>query len=206
MLTTGFVIAMSLSSPSSSCDWHSLTPVLQRLADKDQEARQALLKNVTSAKLNDITVQVDLDNRRWFRPVLEACGWPDQSVAGEQTALNAWLLAQHADMDPDFQRYAAREMKKAVLKGEAKGERLALLVDRNARINKTEQTYGMQFFDEPDAVRFLPIADPIRLDARRKEIGLPPFACYFRKVETEHRQRVLWPEGVPHGQASCGKL
>lgn len=203
-MLAGLMAALYLLwSSAPSCDWQALTAPLQQRVDKDQQGRQAWLQQPRSSALGNAVVQVDKDNREWFRPVLEACGWPRVSIVGETAARNAWLLAQHADMDPVFQRFAASEMKKAVLEGEAKGERLALLVDRNARINKTAQTYGMQFLSDGQAIRFLPVAEPDGLDARRREIGLPPFICYYRKVQKDHPGTVLWPEGVPRAEARC---
>ena len=36
--------------------------------------------------------------------LVERQGWPTRSQVGEQAAVSAWLLAQHADQDPALQR------------------------------------------------------------------------------------------------------
>lgn len=201
----GFILASLLAASSDSqCHWPTIAAVLDARAEADQAARDVLVRDVHAAGATDIAVQIDLQNRQWLRPVLQACGWPEVSVVGEQAAKSAWLIAQHADMDPDFQLFAAGLMKVAVLRHEADGKLLALLVDRNARMQKQPQTYGMQYRLENGVVRFLPIKDPAHLDDRRKEIGLEPFACHVHEVQRDNNNgNVEWPDGVPRGASSC---
>jgi hypothetical protein len=151
-------------------------------------------------------LKVDADNRLWFRPVLEKCDWPKQSQVGEKGATNAWLLAQHADMDPAFQVFAASKMKAAVLAGEAKGNLLALLVDRNRRLQSQSQVYGMQFnVQERSKIVFLPVETPEQLNQRRREIGLEPFVCYITSMTAEKKLPAAWPDGVPFEPAKCNE-
>ncbi|QNK02264.1 DUF6624 domain-containing protein [Dyella telluris] len=200
----GIVLASLLvASSGSQCNWPSIAAVLEARAEADQAARDVLVRDVHAAGANDIALQIDLQNRQWFRPILKACGWPEARVVGEPAANAAWLIAQHADMDPDFQLFAARLMKSKVLIHQADGELLALLVDRNARMQKQPQTYGMQYRQDDGVIRFLPIEDPAHLDDRRKEIGLVPFACRFRDVQSKNKGEIEWPEGVPRDSAPC---
>ena len=48
--------------------------------------------------------RIDEDNTRWLGQVLSARGWPGRTLAGEDGAAAAWLLAQYADSDPARQR------------------------------------------------------------------------------------------------------
>lgn len=200
----GYVLASLLvASGGSQCNWSSIAAVLDARAEADQAARDVLERDFHAAGASDIALQIDLQNRQWFRPVLQACGWPEVSVVGGQSAKSAWLIAQHADMDPDFQLFAARSMKVAVLRHQADGELLALLVDRNARMQKQPQTYGMQYRLDDGVIRFLPIKDPAHLDDRRKEVGLEQFACYFHDIQSNNKGKVEWPDGVPRNASSC---
>jgi hypothetical protein len=52
----------------------------------------------------EIVATVDADNLAWLKEVVAEVGWPGQSMVGEDGAHAAWLLAQHADQDPAFQR------------------------------------------------------------------------------------------------------
>jgi hypothetical protein len=62
--------------------------------------------------------------------VVDRQGWPLRSKVGEQAATAAWLLAQHADARPDFQRRCLHLLTVAVDHGEADPAHLAYLTDR----------------------------------------------------------------------------
>jgi hypothetical protein len=71
--------------------------LLRRVA-ADQEARHTLDTAAMAA--------ADRENLPWLRQVIADAGWPGKSLVGEDGAQAAWLLAQHADRDPAFQRRA----------------------------------------------------------------------------------------------------
>lgn len=47
---------------------------------------------------------MDRDNTRWLDELVQRQGWPTRSVVGEKAAQAAWLLVQHGDQDPAWQR------------------------------------------------------------------------------------------------------
>jgi hypothetical protein len=51
-------------------------------------------------------VAVDGENLPWLKELIAVRGWPGVSLAGEDGAHAAWLLVQHADAEPAFQRGA----------------------------------------------------------------------------------------------------
>jgi hypothetical protein len=126
--------------------------------------------------------RVDAENTERLREILSNHGWPGTSLVGEQGALDAWLLAQHADHDPAFQRQALDLLADAVARGEAKPRELAYLTDR-VRINEgREQVFGTQMRPDEDGVPVpQPVEDRDRLDERRAEVGLGPFDLYVRR-------------------------
>jgi len=126
--------------------------------------------------------RVDEDNTRWLRELVEARGWPGRTLAGEDGAGAAWLLAQHADRDPVRQRAFLDALRGAVEQGEASRANLAYLEDR-VRVNAGRlQLYGTQFTVTEGEFGPCPIEDPLRLDARRAEAGLEPFADYEARM------------------------
>lgn len=198
------IAALAASQGEVSCNPIYLSEQLEQRATADQTARRAYQASNGSRATEAAVLTIDAENREWFRPVLEKCGWPAQSVVGEKGAVAAWLIAQHADMDPGFQVYSADKLKTAVLAGEAKGERLALLVDRNRRLQKQPQVYGMQFnVQDNSKVVFLQVEAPELLNPRRKEIGLEPFFCYINSVVTQRKLPAEWPLGVLYEPAIC---
>ena len=126
--------------------------------------------------------RIDDDNTRWLGDLLDARGWPGRTLVGEDGALAAWLLAQHADRDPGRQRAFLNALRAAVDQGEASAAHLAYLEDR-VRVNAGQpQLYGTQFTMTDGELGPRPIEDPQRLDERRAAAGLEPFADYEARM------------------------
>lgn len=109
---------------------------LERRAALDQEARSAVdgWSDDPRTELWDVVNAVDADNSGWLIDVVTEQGWPQLSEIGEEAATNAWLLAQHADRQPEQQRLFHQLMAAAVQAGEAEPRLFAYLEDR-VRIN-----------------------------------------------------------------------
>ena len=122
--------------------------------------------------------RVDTDNTRWLADLVATRGWPGRTLAGPDGAEAAWLLAQHADLDPELQRTFLEALRGAVADGEASPANLAYLEDRVRVHDGRPQLYGTQFTVTDGELRPSPIEDPERLDERRAEAGLGPFAAY----------------------------
>jgi len=95
--------------------------LLRRVA-ADQEARHAVDAEAMAA--------ADGENLLWLRQVITGGGWPGKSLVGEDGAHAAWLLGQHADSDPAFQRRCLDPLTAAVERGEATIVQQAYLTDR----------------------------------------------------------------------------
>ena len=127
---------------------------------------------------------IDDDNTRWLADLLASRGWPGRTLVGEEAAQAAWLLAQHADQDPIQQRAFLDALRAAVAHGEASAVHLAYLEDR-VRVNAGQsQLYGTQFIVTGGTLGPHPIEDPGRLDERRAQAGLEPFADYEARMRT----------------------
>jgi hypothetical protein len=125
---------------------------------------------------------IDADNTRWLADLLASQGWPGRTLVGEEAAQAAWLLAQHADHDPVQQRVFLDSLRSAVTRGEASAAHLAYLEDR-VRVNAGQsQLYGTQFTIADGTLTPHPIEDPGRLDERRAQAGLEPFADYEARM------------------------
>jgi hypothetical protein len=201
-----FLVLVLLASTATAEDCNKvLSSELLKRAGMDQAARNALIAHPDDQAANESVLRVDADNTVFMRGVLSRCGWPKKSVVGADAAKAAWLLTQHADMDPEYQVLASRQLKYAVLAKEAEPWDLAVLVDRNRRLNDQPQVYGMQnFLDADGTIEFYDIVTPSKLDSRRKEIGLPPFFCWATQLSKENNDAAIhWPAGVLVHPVSC---
>jgi len=93
-------------------------------ADRDQAAR-----GMPEPEWETVA-SVDAGNLVWLKEVVAEVGWPGRSAVGEDGAHAAWLLAQHADSDPAFQRKCLGLVTHAAACGEASSVELAYLTDR----------------------------------------------------------------------------
>ncbi|MDQ1024819.1 hypothetical protein QF035_002401 [Streptomyces umbrinus] len=159
-----------------------LAEELHRRAEKDEAARYHVLETRHDTEM----CRIDAENTAWLERVIVEHGWPGISIVGELGAEEAWLLAQHADLSPAFQRRALELMKTAVVAGEASARRLAYLTDRVLVAAGEPQMYGTQYTNDPDDsnLRRQPVADPERLDERRAAVGLEPAAEYDRRMRS----------------------
>ncbi len=132
--------------------------------------------------------RIDVANTDRLREIVSQYGWPGRSLVGDEGAHNAWLIAQHADRQLDFQREALELLADAVRRGDAAKRDLAYLTDRVRMNEGREQVYGTQIADVRDGNGVpWPVEDPANLDARRAAVGLSPFAEYCRN----------WPNPIP---------
>ena len=127
---------------------------------------------------------VDSKHTARMKEIVAEYGWPTKSMVGEQGATAAWLLVQHADADPKFQRHCLALMKKAA-PHEVSRKNLAYLTDRVLVNEGKNQLYGTQFFLEDGKMVPQPIDDEANLDERRKEAGLMPMSEYTKHM-TNH--------------------
>lgn len=118
-----------------------------------------------------------------LRRIVAERGWPTRTLVGHDGATAAWAIAQHSDLDPQFQRQALDLLRAAVAAGEADPGELAYLVDRVAANAGQPQTYGTQMGCTDDGQpQLAPLAEPDRVDALRAEAGLPPLADYLAEL------------------------
>ena len=115
---------------------------------------------------------VDHRNTERLKAIIDEMGWPSISKVGYDGSSNAWLLVQHADHDPEFQKRCL-ELMKSEPEDEISKRDLAYLEDRITVGDGKPQIYGTQFHTNSDGqLELLPIKDPDNVDKRRKEMGL----------------------------------
>jgi hypothetical protein len=195
----------------------SLRVELLRRGAADQQARERLrafsiqrfgpIPKEAEAALEALGA-ADENNTAWLKVIVQTHGWPGQSLVGAEAASAAWLLVQHADHDPAFQRECLDLMEKAVESGDASAQDLAYLTDRVLRAEGRPQRYGTQFMDGPEGLEPQPLEDPASVDERRASVGLQPLGEYRQQIARQYGdpsadQAAKSPVAVGPTLASC---
>ncbi len=126
--------------------------------------------------------RVDTENTARLGVIVERHGWPSFTLVGKDGAKAAWLLVQHADLSPKFQRKCLDLMAKAP-RDEIFSDDLAYLTDRVLLAEGKAQVYGTQFTMENGKCKPRRMEDEANVDQRRKDVGLPPLAEYLKQAE-----------------------
>ena len=123
-------------------------------------------------------------------------GWPTVADVGEEGQRAAWVIAQHAISQPQFQRQCLALLEVAVARGEAPASQMAMLADRIRVLEGRPQLYGTQFdWDANGQMSPLPIEDAREVDERRAHVGLEPLA----EATARHRRNAEQTGEKPPG-------
>ena len=126
--------------------------------------------------------RIDTENTERLGQIVERHGWPMSTLVGKDGAKAAWILVQHADLSPKFQRKCLDLMAKAP-RDEIDQRDFAYLTDRVLLAEGKKQVYGTQFTMKNGKCDPRPLEDEANVDQRRKEVGLPPLAEYLKESE-----------------------
>ena len=158
---------------------------LMEMRERDQEMRKTILARYGygephSPEDSAWFKAVDAENTRRTQEIIAQHGWPGSSMVGEDGAGAAWILVQHADELPDFQKRCLELIRAAVEAGEASGGNLAYLTDRVCIAEGLPQVYGTQGrWSEDGELGLWEIGDAGQVDERRAALGLAPVAKYL---------------------------
>lgn len=145
---------------------------LVEMARVDQEMRNS----------NKWDNSIDQRNTQRLKEIIEQIGWPTNKKVGRTASNLAWLIVQHADLDPQFQQECL-DLMRTQEQGEVLSKHIAFLEDR-VRVNTGRPTlYGTQFYTNKDGI-YGPreTEDFENLDERRIKMGLEPFDEYKNKM------------------------
>lgn len=158
------------AGPEYPAEIRDLQAKLSAMVKADQNARMAFdLKRM---------VEADEKDRAEVVRIFEKYGWVTKSLAGKDASTNFWLLVQH--QTPEIQRRMLPDLEKAAKSGDASMTEYAYLYDRVQMGLGRPQHWGSQVKCENGKPVLYTVDDPEGLDARRKELSLPPIAEYLR--------------------------
>ncbi|MCF3111731.1 hypothetical protein LL912_23285 [Niabella sp. CC-SYL272] len=163
---------------------------LEAILGKDQGPRDTL--NALAAKYGAGADTVthywryigkkDSANTLQVSRIIDQYGWPDQRLVSPGASKALWLVIQHADA-LTREKYLP-VLEQAVSQGKASKVYAAYLYDRVQMFRGCFQLYGTQMGgDYAGNTRLWPVKDMLRLDIRRKTIGLPPIKEVLKRYE-----------------------
>ena len=177
---------------------------LLSLVDADQEVRMRVReiwdredlsheeRNALMAPAGQEMAAIDEAHTRELSTIIDEIGWPTKSKVGEDAAHAAWLLAQHADRDTEFQKRCLALME-AAPPGEVSLEDVAMLTDRVRVREGRPQLYATQFTLEQegsDTHVLYPVEDHEHVHERRARMGMMPLEEYFKG--SKHWKKPEW--------------
>lgn len=119
---------------------------------------------------------VHIKNAARLRELIAQHGWPAEDLAGKDGAEAAWLIAQHAIGEPDFQRGVLQLLQAFAAENRVPKWHAAYLEDRIALCERRPQRFGTQWLDDPRDGRARPwtLADPAHVHELPVSVGLGP--------------------------------
>ena len=130
------------------------------------------------------------DNKMKAESMFNKYGFLGFDKVGKDGSNHFWLLVQHCDKYPEFQKKVLKAMNKEVLKGNADPNNYAYLYDR-VKVNAGEkQMFGTQVTYETEttgrAIPKIGLIDSANVDKLRKEYTLEPLKDYLNMMTTAH--------------------
>ncbi len=148
----------------------------------DQEVHMMIEGPVDVERWN----KVDSENTENLKRIIMQIGWPTLSKVGEESSEGAWLLAQHADHDVEFQKHCLKLMTVEPL-DEVTEIDIAYLYDRISVNEGRPQFFGTQFTNNnykahgPEEIELFEF-----VDERRLSIGLETLYSYQQSFKERY--------------------
>jgi hypothetical protein len=150
---------------------------LLEMRDEDLGVRQELLDaDQLGGEYVPRMEAVHIKNAARLRELIAQYGWPGENIVSNEGAEAAWLIAQHAVGEPDFQREVLHLLQNSADAGHCPAWHAAYLEDRIALYEGRPQRFGSQWIDDPRDGRARPwkLAEPDRVNELRASVGLRP--------------------------------
>lgn len=194
MSTLWSLTACVAAAQTKPVAYPKISRTLDSLAYVDQWPMQQLFRQLPDSAGRNL-VQVEADNFARHQPLLEKIvrqiGYPGFEQVGETSANNFWLLVQHADAYPAFQRQVLQLMLPEVKRKNANPVNYAYLTDRVAINSGLPEEYGTQVvYEGPGIGKAVPksLRHPKQVDKRRAAIGMEPLKHYLDMMSNMHEQ------------------
>jgi len=130
------------------------------------------------------------NNKTIVEKMFDDYGFLGFDKVGTDGSNNFWLIVQHCDKFPEFQRKILKEMKKQVLQKNANANNYAYLFDRVQVNAGLQQQFGTQLTYEVEttgrAIPKIGLLDSLNVDKIRHKYNLNPLKEYLNQMTTMH--------------------
>lgn len=128
-----------------------------------------------------------------IKALIDRYGFPTTRMVGIGGVWAAFMLVQHADLDPKFQRTTFRDVKALYEQREVPGPIYAYLEDRARIAEGRKQLFGTQLSGRFNAKTLVvrPVEDPSQLDSRRAKADMSTEKDYLCYVQFRSGKRVV---------------
>jgi len=148
-------------------------------ADQDRELRASWSRGEVRW---ETVASADVDHSIGLERCVTKLGWRALFDGDRSVSDDAWLIVQHSNRRPEFQKRCLTEWKST---GLLPDWQVAFLEDRVALAEGRPQVFGSQVQRRPDGTwRLWPTTarSETELDSIRRDAGLPPIGAYFESV------------------------
>ncbi|MBI2707282.1 MAG: hypothetical protein HYX35_03080 [Proteobacteria bacterium] len=162
------------------------------MVDLDQDVRNLFMEDVNNPKIRKLLEHIDRFHTEHLKAILKQYGWITISKFGKEADHQAWLLVQHADRDPNFQKRCVSTLEKLWPLNETDRKNYAYLYDRVAVNHGLKQRYGTQAKIENNQIELLPFeGSSNNLNEHRQEMGLAPIEEYLETLKRAYTRKKL---------------
>lgn len=186
-------LLVSCSAKLSTEKQNQLKQQLSELVAVDQIAANmpaGKYKEYTKEQWQAFKDSVFTADKNAAEAIFNQYGFPGIDMVGKEGSQHFWLLVQHCDQYPAFQKKILKAMDKEVKKQNANANNYAYLFDRVQVNAGQKQRFGTQVTYEVSttgrAIPKIGLLDSTHIDQLRKEYNLEPLKDYLNMMTTMH--------------------
>lgn len=188
-----FLILAGCTPELSERKKNELKKELLTMVTADQIAAnipQGKFKDLSKEEWNNFKDSVFTSNTQRIKKIFRKYGFPGYDKVGESGSNHFWLMVQHADKYPDFQKKILKRMDIEVKKGNANPRNYAYLFDRVQVNAGKKQMFGTQVdYEVKGSGRAIPkngLIDSVNVDKLRLNYKLEPLKDYLNMMTEMH--------------------
>ncbi len=187
------LISIGCTKKISETKRSELKDELLRMVTIDQIAAnipQGQYKDLSNEEWNSFKDSVFTSNKKRIEKIYKKYGYPGYSMVEESGSDHFWLMVQHSDKYPRFQKKVLKAMDVEVKKSNANPQNYAYLFDRVQVNAGKKQMFGTQVdYAVQTTGRAKPkngLIDSVNVDKIRKEYMLGPLKDYLNLMTQMH--------------------